>query len=191
MLDAESMGRSSNSGVCVDLTFWWLCVGITSWRLPSKVIKQGDWWLIRLPSCNALCSVDSVWGFKWPSSTSLLDDGLQKDRNSSVPHITRNVGGNLFISWDNLICFYNVSPLQTFHTPKFQECRILPSKVEGAAMQEWQVWQIRETMMYWNLEEFKDRLHPKKLHLLSNHILWALKNLCTLWQCKWSTPYMP
>jgi hypothetical protein len=30
-------------------------------------------------------------------------------------------------------------------------------KVEGAAMQEWQVWQIREMMMYWNSEEFKDR----------------------------------
>jgi hypothetical protein len=46
-------------------------------------------------------------------------------------------------------------------------------------------------MMYWNSEEFKDRLHLKKLHLLSNHIWWALENLCTLWQCKWRTPYMP
>ncbi len=74
--------------------------------------------------CNALCSVYSVWGFKWPFSTSSLDDGLQKDRNYTVPDITRNVGGNLFISWDNLICFYNVSPLQTFHTPKFQEWKL-------------------------------------------------------------------
>jgi len=57
-----------------------------------------------------------------------------------------------------------------FTPPSFRNVRILPLKVEGAAMQEWQVWQIREMMMYWNSEEFKDRLHLKKLHLLSNHI---------------------
>jgi hypothetical protein len=69
-----------------------------------------------------------------------------------------------FLFHGTILCAFIISVLcKLFTPPSFRNVRNLPLKVEGAAMQEWQVWQIREMMMmYSNLEEFKDRLlHPK------------------------------